>query len=108
MKKPEKNNPEESPFFSHYRYDGNKIQQALKIGRKTPVFKTAHADAVEKWANSKGSDVVVSFAESYPQVEVKVSEDDGSMKTVTLPKWAIQKNYIDPASYYAKSGWVFR
>ena len=82
-------NPEQSPYFSHWRYDGNWLQKKLEVGPKTPIFKTSlHNDVVETWAARRDSGVVLDFANNNPELEVTVEDDDGEKKTVTLPRWA--------------------
>lgn len=103
----EQRNPESSPFFHHWRYDGNWLQKRLKVGPKSPVYKTADQAAVENWADRHGEEVVIGFADHNPDIMVQV-EEDGEKKTITLPQWARDWEKTRPERYYSESPWVFR
>lgn len=104
----EQKNPESSPFFSHWRYDGNAVQSRLKIGPKTPIYKKRLDDeVVEDWTRKHGHKAIVAFADHNPEIKVEI-EQDGEKKTVTLPQWARDWEKSKTERYYGENPWVFR
>lgn len=101
-------NPEHSPFFQGWEYTGNRLQKALKLGAKKPLFKTVEQDAMDKWYEHKGTKTILGFADTYPETNVETVDEAGNKKTITLKKWVLARDEEELYQYYKKSPWVYR
>jgi HK97 family phage portal protein len=103
-------NPERSPYFSHWRYDGNKLQQALQIGPKTAMYKTAEARMDDLVAGLNEQEIAhVVFTDTRGR---QFDVTDASKKALLKPEW--WEGFVgsldnqDYSHLYKKSSWAYR